>query len=319
MISKTDPESIRGFLEDTSNLKSGHTPGVFFPETIAEIQELLKNAPREHRRFTIAGNGTGTTGGRIPFGDFVLSMQKLDAIGEPTVLSADRAIITVQGGAVLQDIQKKVQASGWLYPPDPTESLCFIGGTIANNSSGARTFKYGPTRNHIARLLVVLPEGELLEIRRGEMIADSNGEFHITLPGGMTKTIHLPHYRMPATSKHNAGYFSKAGMDLIDLFIGSEGTLGVIAEANLMLFPMPDSIISCLVYFPSMEELLGFVDACKNQRTAYGPVHLNFLTATPSPFSANNTRRSPQRQMERFFLNSKQQKKKPTEPLTVCL
>jgi len=162
-------------------------------------------------------------------------------------------------------------------PPRPTESLCFIGGTIANNSSGARTFKYGPTRNHIARLLVVLPEGELLEIRRGEMIADSNGEFHITLPGGMTKTIHLPHYRMPATSKHNAGYFSKAGMDLIDLFIGSEGTLGVIAEANLMLFPMPDSIISCLVYFPSMEELLGFVDACKKPANGLRPRALEFF------------------------------------------
>jgi len=238
MISKTDPESIRGFLEDTSNIKTGHTPGVFFPETIAEIETLLKNAPADHRRFTLAGNGTGTTGGRIPFGDFVLSMQKLDAIGEPVVLSSIQAIITVQGGAILQEIQKKVQAAGWLYPPDPTEALCFIGGTIANNSSGARTFKYGPTRNHIARLLVVLPEGEPLEIRRGEMIADSNGEFHLTLPQGNRKTIHLPHYQMPATSKHNAGYYAKEGMDLIDLFIGSEGTLGVIAEADLMLIPL---------------------------------------------------------------------------------
>ncbi|RTY37172.1 FAD-binding oxidoreductase [Chlorobium phaeovibrioides] len=277
MISKTDQESIRGFLEDTSNLKSGHTPGVFFPETIAEIGLLLKNAPAENRRFTIAGNGTGTTGGRIPFGDFVLAMEKLDAIGEPVVLSPDKAIITVQGGAILQEIQKKVQAAGWLYPPDPTEALCFIGGTIANNSSGARTLKYGPTRNHIARLLVVLPEGELLEIRRGEQIANSNGDIHLTLPGGSRKTIHLPHYTMPATSKHNAGYFSTEGMDLIDLFIGSEGTLGVIAEADLMLIPLPQSIISCLIYFQSMEELLGFINTCKNNQTDSTPRALEFF------------------------------------------
>ena len=120
MIYKHDPASIQGFLEDTSNLKTGHTPGVFFPETTDDLSALLKGAPKEHRRFTIAGNGTGTTGARIPLGDYVISMQKLDRIGEPVELSNDKACITVQAGALLGDIQKKVEQSGWFYPPDPT-------------------------------------------------------------------------------------------------------------------------------------------------------------------------------------------------------
>ena len=117
MIYKHDPASIQGFLEDTSNLKTGHTPGVFFPETTDDLSALLKGAPKEHRRFTIAGNGTGTTGARIPLGDYVISMQKLDRIGEPVELSNDKACITVQAGALLGDIQKKVEQRGWFYPP----------------------------------------------------------------------------------------------------------------------------------------------------------------------------------------------------------
>ena len=140
MIYKDDQASIRGFLEDTSNLKSGHTPGVFFPETVDELSELLKSARKEHRRFTIAGNGSGTTGGRIPLGDYVISMQKFDRISQPVSYSCDRAYMTVQSGALLDTVQKKAEQSGWFYPPDPTEKLCFIGSTIANNSSGARSW-----------------------------------------------------------------------------------------------------------------------------------------------------------------------------------
>jgi D-lactate dehydrogenase (cytochrome) len=277
MIYKHDQASIQGFLEDTSNMKTGHTPGVFFPESVDELASLLQDDEREVRHFTIAGNGTGTTGGRIPLGDYVISMQKLDRIDDPVPLSPEKAQMTVQAGALLENIQKKAEQYGWLYPPDPTEKLCFIGSTIANNSSGARTFKYGPTRKYIERVVVVLPQGDKLDLRRGTHFADNEGMFHLTLPIAGDLALHRPEYRMPETSKHNAGYFSREGMDLIDLFIGSEGTLGVIAEADLLLIPLPEAIISCLIYFSTIDDLFRFVDLIKDPINRISPRSIEFF------------------------------------------
>jgi D-lactate dehydrogenase (cytochrome) len=204
-------------------------------------------------------------------------MQKLDRISEPIPLSSDRAYITVQAGALLADIQKKVELAGWFYPPDPTEKLCFIGSTIANNSSGARSFKYGPTRNHIARILVITARGEKLNIVRGRSFADKEGFFRFSLPSGEEMSFKRPEYHMPETSKHNAGYFSEERMDLLDLFIGSEGTLGVIAEADLMLIPLPETIISCLVYFRSIDELFSFLSLLKERGDDILPRAIEFF------------------------------------------
>ena len=287
MIYKHDQASIQGFLVDTSNLKTGHTPGVFFPETIDDLSELLNSAQKDRRRFTIAGNGTGTTGARIPLGDYVISMQKLERIGEPVKLTPDKAYMTVQAGALLGDIQKKVEQIGWFYPPDPTEKLCFIGSTIANNSSGARSFKYGPTRKHISRILVVLPEGDQLDLPRGTCMADEQGMFHLSLPIAGNIAFQRPQYTMPETSKHNAGYFSEEGMDLIDLFIGSEGTLGIIAEADLMLIPLPKTIISCLVYFRNIEDLFTYVSLLKDPDNPVTPRAIEFFDKQSLNFLAS--------------------------------
>ncbi len=286
MIYKDDQASIRGFLEDTSNLKSGHTPGVFFPETVDELSELLKSARKEHRRFTIAGNGSGTTGGRIPLGDYVISMQKFDRISQPVSYSCDRAYMTVQSGALLDTVQKKAEQSGWFYPPDPTEKLCFIGSTIANNSSGARSFKYGATRKHISRILAVLPQGDVLDLSRGNCMADNNGIFRLSLPFAGEIAFQRPQYSMPETSKHNAGYFSEEGMDLIDLFIGSEGTLGIIAEADLMLIPLPKDVISSLVYFRALDDLFKFNRLLKEREHACSPRAIEFFDKNSLAFLA---------------------------------
>ena len=277
MIYKHDQASLQGFLEDTSNLKSGHTPGAFFPETVTELSELLKRAEGKLRSFTISGNGTGTTGGRIPMGDYVISMQKLDHIGDPKQISIDMAIMTVQAGALLDTVQKKAEESGWFYPPDPTEKLCFIGSTIANNSSGARSFKYGATRKHISRLLVVLPQGDMLDLSRGDCLADKKGMFRLNLPLAGDIVFQRPQYSMPETPKHNAGYFSEEGMDLVDLFIGSEGTLGIIAEADLMLMPLPETVISCLVYFRHIDDLFKFNRLLKDQDKTLLPRAIEFF------------------------------------------
>ncbi|NTU53005.1 MAG: FAD-binding oxidoreductase [Chlorobiaceae bacterium] len=259
MIYKNDTLAIAGFLEDTSNLKSGWTQGIFFPENVEEVAALLFDAVANGRHYTIAGNGTGTTGGRIPFGDHVIAMQRLDRIGEVQPLDSNRALLHVQAGAMLQDVQSKATSAGWFYPPDPTEKSCFIGSTIANNSTGSRSLKYGSTRNFVQALTVALPQGDMLDIARGRYLADENGCFSIALPAERTLSFRRPGYTMPATSKHNAGYWSTPGMDLIDLFIGSEGTLGVILEADLLLIPAPERVIACLAWFPGEEKLLDFV------------------------------------------------------------
>jgi len=271
MLLKTEPSATAAFLEDTSNLKNGSTPGVFFPETPEEVAALLREARTDGRRYTIAGNGTGTTGARIPFGDYVISMQKLDRIGEVEILDDERALLRVQGGALLQDVQAKAAAAGWFYPPDPTEKTCFIGSTISNNSTGSRSLKYGPTRNYVQALTIALPQGDILEIKRGEHVADTEDRFTIDLPIAGRVTFRLPDYTMPKTSKHNAGYWSKPGMDLIDLFIGSEGTLGVILEATLLLRPAPEAVIACLAWFQSEEELLDFVGKARTGSGGVSP------------------------------------------------
>jgi D-lactate dehydrogenase (cytochrome) len=263
MIFKDDPSAIAGFLDDTSNLKTGRTPGVYFPENFQEVADLLRNAATDGRRYTVAGNGTGTTGGRIPEGDYVISMQRLNRIGEVEPVAADRARVRVEAGAMLQDLQALVARSGWFYPPDPTEKSCFIGSTVANNSSGSRSFMYGATRAHVQALKVALPQGDLLELSRGEHLADAEGLFTLDLPVAGKVSFRRPSYGMPATSKHNAGYWSADGMDLVDLFIGSEGTLGIILEAELQLIPAPEKVIACIVWFRSIDGLFRFVEEAR--------------------------------------------------------
>ncbi len=271
MLYKTDPSQTQRFLEDTSNIRTGYTPGVYFPENADDIRDIVLEAQNTRKRLVIAGNGTGTTGGRIPFGDYVISTEKINRIGNIVETDDGRATITAGAGVLLEDIQNKCLESGWLYPPDPTEKLCFIGSTIANNSSGARSYKYGPTRSHISRLTVVLSSGEILDIRRGDHLADASGTLHCALPSGNTLEFAIPRYSMPATSKHNAGYYSAAGMDLIDLFIGSEGTLGIIAEAELMLLPAPEKIISFLVYFTTIDDIFSFIEKAKEHYKGVEP------------------------------------------------
>jgi len=131
-------------------------------------------------------------------------------------------------GIPLKIFKKLVENKNLFYPPDPTESSSFLGGNVATNASGARTFKYGSTRDYVRRLRIVLPTGNVLDIRRGEHFFNKN-KIELTVEGLDIK-LELPNYKMPNVEKNAAGYYIKENMDLIDLFIGSEGTLGVITE-----------------------------------------------------------------------------------------
>jgi D-lactate dehydrogenase (cytochrome) len=267
MLSKEHPDEIRSFLSDTSNLSGGHAERVVFPETGEEVAEVLAAATRMTTPVTVSGAGTGTVGGRVPFGGIVLATDKLNHIKSVTLQNSAPPRAVAEAGVFLGDLQRAVEAKRLLYPPDPTERHCFLGGTVATNASGARTFKYGPTRNYVQRLLLALPEGDLLNLRRGELAAE-RGRLSIPTASGRTIHVPLPSYQMPDTRKNVSGYFVRPDMDALDLFIGSEGTLGVVVEVEVKLVPKPEALFSGAVFFSSETDLLAFVAEARAQSFA---------------------------------------------------
>lgn len=263
MIIKSNPDEIQSFLSDASHMQEGHAERVVFPESIEEVAEILRAATRDQTPITISGAGTGTVGGRIPFDGTVLATDRLNQI--KSIVRDDaggRAV--AEAGVVLSDLQRFVESEGLLYPPDPTERSCFLGGTVATNASGARTFKYGPTRNYIERLKIVLATGDVIDLRRGELRADPGGRIEIPLPSGRLLEAQLPTYQMAQTRKNASGYYVGPDMDVLDLFIGSEGTLGVIVEIEVKLLPKPEGLLSGIVFFTSEESLLTFVNEARS-------------------------------------------------------
>ena len=263
MQTKSNPDEIQSFLSDASFIRDGHADRVVLPESVDEVAEVLAAANRDRTPVTVSGAGTGTVGGRVPFGGIVLATDRLNRIKS---IEKDRGV--AEAGVILADFQRAVDQKGLLYPPDPTERGAFLGGTVATNASGARTFKYGPTRSYIERLKVVLASGEVLDLRRGQR------DF-LNIP--------LPMYCPPATRKNAAGYFVSPNMDALDLFIGSEGTLGVICEIEAKLIPKPESLLSGVVFFTSEADVLAFVAEAKNGAAApralefFDNESLNFL------------------------------------------
>jgi len=258
MLTKTATDEIQSYLSDSSYLTGGHAAQLVLPENAEEIAEVLDGATRARTPVSISGAGTGTVAGRVPFGGIVLATDKLNQI--KSIVRTDSGGHAVAGaGVILRDLQRLVEAEGLIYPPDPTERGCFLGGNVATNASGARTFKYGPTRNYVERLQIALATGELIDLRRGELHADVNGKVTVPLSSGRVIEAQLPSYQMPQVRKHASGYYVAPGMDVLDLFIGSEGTLGVVVEVEVRLLPKPEGILSGVVFFEESAQVLAFV------------------------------------------------------------
>ncbi|MBA3693043.1 MAG: FAD-binding oxidoreductase [Acidobacteria bacterium] len=251
---KTQKDELENYLTDASNLQGGFSDKLFIPESREEIAEILKEANREKIPVTISGARTGTVGGAIPFGGYVISLEKLNRINE---INEECAV--VESGVILNDLQKAVEAKKLFYPPDPTEWSCQIGGTVATNASGARSFKYGATRKFVQRLEIVLANGDLLNLKRGEVFT-SNGFVELKTKSGNLIKAKVPTYQQPNVRKNTSGYFSAENLDAIDLFIGSEGTLGVITKIELSLLKKPQGFLSGIVFFKDVKDLLEFVD-----------------------------------------------------------
>ncbi|OGC06671.1 hypothetical protein A2230_01375 [candidate division WOR-1 bacterium RIFOXYA2_FULL_36_21] len=245
MIKKTDQAEIQSYLEDSSNLQGGYAEGLFLPENEKEIASLLQEANSKKMPLTVSAGTTGTTGGCIPFGGWILGTEKLDKIIniDPTKKTA-----LLQPAVTLEKLESETKKLGLLYPPDPTEQTAFIGGTLATNASGARSFRFGATRNWIKRIKVTLTSGKTLDIKRGYKIQEYG--------------IKTPNYKMPNT-KTSAGYFSTPEMEMIDLFIGSEGTLGVITEIEIKLIPNFHDTFDIIVFFLNEETAITFVEKAR--------------------------------------------------------
>jgi len=225
------------YLIDASGF-TGSAERVFTPATTEEAADVLREAAAQNIPVTVSGAGTGVTGGRVPQGGWVLSMERLTRIE----IHPGRAVCGA--GVTLQDLQAAAAPSRQFYAPDPTEWGASLGGTIATNASGSRSFRFGDTRRHVLALTVVLAGGEILRLTRG-----------------MKPPVDLPVIVPPATTKNTAGYFLRPGMDYLDLFIGAEGTLGVVTEAELALLPVPADLFTGVVFFGSDDEALAAVDA----------------------------------------------------------
>lgn len=270
MITKTEQELIQSYLTDESNVK-GTCDAVYIPESEDEIVELIKKCNANKTKVTIAGNGTGLTSGRVPLGGIVLSLEKMNKI---LGLNEEEKFIIVQPGVLLSELQEFVEEKKLFYPPDPTERNCHIGATVITNSSGARTFKYGPTRDYVLEMRIVLPNGEVVSLKRGDIKAQ-NYKLNFETLSGKKIDLQIPKFEIPAT-KNAAGYFCKEDVDLIDLFIGSEGTLGVISELKLKLIDLPGNLLSCVVFFADEDNALEFInDARKISRDKSGANNLD--------------------------------------------
>ncbi len=229
-----------GYLEDASGAK-GHADKICVPADESELLATLAEARREHAPVTIAGGGSGLTGGRVPHGGWLISMEKFRRLG----IAAGRA--SAGAGITLHELHAAAKTTGQFYPPDPTETMAFLGGTIACNASGSRSFMYGATRLWIERLRVALPGGEILDVRRGDAI-----------------DFDVPEIPQPAARKHSCGYPLRPGMDWIDLITGAEGTLGIVLEAETRLLPNPRALLNGIIFFPSDETALDALDAWRS-------------------------------------------------------
>lgn len=223
-----DPAILASFLSDAAHVPGGFSSGVAFPSTEAEVSALVRTA----RCILPIGAQSSLTGGATPRGEVLVSTRRMTAIGRPT-----GGVVGVEPGVPLSELQRTLAGEGLYYPPVPTYDGAFVGGTIATNAAGAATFKYGSVRRWVSELTVVLASGEVLHVARGEVQA--SGAFEIEHATGAVTRVPLPTYEMPHVAKLSAGYYAAPEMDLVDLFVGSEGTLGVIVGATLKVIPRP--------------------------------------------------------------------------------
>lgn len=217
VASRTDPDVVAGYARDSTDLLEAGTPlAVVSPRSTQEVSEIMAWATRHQVPVVTRGAATGISGGALAAdGCVVLSTEKLTTIRE--ISETDR-LATVEAGVLNGDLNRAVAEYGLIFAPDPSSSpTCSVGGNVATNAGGLRCLRYGSTRANVLGLEVVLPDGT------------------IVATGGRTV-------------KRSTGY------DLTQLFVGSEGTLGVVVAATVRLVPQPPPQLTALASFADVAQ-----------------------------------------------------------------
>lgn len=215
----TDPERVvfsenieDKYLSDSLGRLRGTAAALVFPVDTAEVSAVMSYAYAHDIPVTPRGAGTNLVGSTIPRGGIILDFSRMNKILE---IDADTFTATVQPGAVLKEVQARVEAEGLFYPPDPGEKTATIGGNISTNAGGMRAVKYGVTRDYVRGLELVLADGTV-------------------------------------TTVGSKNVKDASGLSLKNLVIGSEGTLAVITKCILRLLPKPEASCSVLIAYPDL-------------------------------------------------------------------
>lgn len=235
----TDIEERYAYAQDATNIRriKNLPDAVVFVENKEQVQKVVKLANKYKVPVICRGAGTNVVGAcTVEHGGIILNFSKMNKIIE---INRENMTAVVEPGVVLGDLQKEVDKLGLFYPPDPSNlAVSTVGGSIAQSSGGAKSFKYGTTKDYVIDLLVVMANGEIL--RTG------------------SKTI-----------KNATGY------NLNTLFVGSEGTLGIVVEATLKLIPKPQSKKVLMAYFDTVKDAVHAVNSIIEQRIY--PATIDFM------------------------------------------
>ena len=279
LIRKMAPEYADYLFDESRTM--GKAEYIAFPSCEEEISEVIRWCAEHRVPLTAQGALTGLAGGASPAGGLVLNLQRMNRILGLRREDDGVYYLRVQPGLRLAQLRralllKSFDVSGWtdsslealrdlrpgqlFFPPDPTEPTASLGGMAACNACGARSVLYGCTRAHIHGLRVVLSDGRTAELVRGRDRV-SGRQIRLLLTDGTSFCAELPDFETPPIK--DAGFFIRRDMDLVDLFIGSQGTLGIISELELELMPAPKHLWGMTSFFPDDEKALAYVRALK--------------------------------------------------------
>ncbi|MBN2807952.1 MAG: FAD-binding oxidoreductase [Deltaproteobacteria bacterium] len=253
-----DPEIIAGFASDSSNLPA-HAEALCRPEDERQAAIILRTARAAKIPLTLSGGRSNLTGSATAEGGIVLSTIKLDET--KLVIDREKLLVTSPVNIILEELREKILAATdktLYYPVDPTSrGDAWVGGAIACNASGFTPGEIGATRDWVEGLDILLPDGMKIKARRGQYIS-ADGAF--TLDDGTGKKIWpIPTYPRPAI-KNASGPFSAADgrIDLIDMFIGSEGLFGLVTGCRLRLSRRPKAYIDLFFSLPDEKQAIAF-------------------------------------------------------------
>ena len=239
LIKPLGPE-LEEYVRDESRTV-GHAETISFPTSEDQVRDVLRELHASGTPVTVQGARTGLAAGAVPQGGHVLNLSRMDA--------------------VLAALDELYAGPEQFFPTDPTETSACIGGMVACNASGARSYGYGPVRPHVSALRVVLADGDVVALRRAEARAHGRS-LRLVTEAGRSLSLDLPTYEMPHT-KNASGYYVADDMDALDLFVGSDGTLGVVTEVELALMPAPAVVWGVSCFFETEAAALDFTVAVR--------------------------------------------------------